>query len=165
MVTKIISGGQTGVDQGALDGACLVLMDVGGYAPKGWKTELGEDQELLQNAYGLVEACMPGYPYRTKLNVKMGDGTLIIAKDFKSAGTALTIRLCEQFNKPYLQVGVDKPPSHSFEFKAWLKEHDIQTLNVAGTRESKCPGIANFTKHYITANFRETANVRQNQKG
>ena len=41
MIGKIISGGQTGVDQAALRAAKACGIPTGGWAPKGWRTEDG----------------------------------------------------------------------------------------------------------------------------
>ncbi len=41
MLTKIISGGQTGADRAALDAAIKMGIDHGGWIPKGRKTEDG----------------------------------------------------------------------------------------------------------------------------
>ena len=40
-LTKIISGGQTGADYGALLAAHALGLETGGWAPKGWRTEDG----------------------------------------------------------------------------------------------------------------------------
>jgi predicted Rossmann-fold nucleotide-binding protein len=39
MLTRVISGGQTGVDQAALRAAKTRGIATGGFAPKGWLTE------------------------------------------------------------------------------------------------------------------------------
>ena len=49
---KIISGGQTGADLGALVGARRVGIETGGTAPKGFRTDRGLQPVLRQ--YGLV---------------------------------------------------------------------------------------------------------------
>jgi len=41
MLTKIISGGQTGADRAALDAAIKMGIEHGGWTPKGRKTEDG----------------------------------------------------------------------------------------------------------------------------
>jgi hypothetical protein len=41
MIIKIISGGQTGADQSALDAAIELDISHGGWIPKGRKTEVG----------------------------------------------------------------------------------------------------------------------------
>ena len=51
---KIISGGQTGADMGALLAARELGIPTGGVAPKGWLTENGPQEELLRN-FGLIE--------------------------------------------------------------------------------------------------------------
>ncbi|MBO7684653.1 MAG: hypothetical protein J6T51_08020 [Kiritimatiellae bacterium] len=38
---KIVSGGQTGVDRGALQAAMDLGLPWGGWAPKGWRAENG----------------------------------------------------------------------------------------------------------------------------
>ena len=63
MLTKIISGGQTGVDAAALRAAKAVGIPTGGTAPKGWLTEDGPAPWLAE--YGLVESDSPFYPPRT----------------------------------------------------------------------------------------------------
>ena len=52
-LTKIISGGQTGADMGALLAARDLGMESGGVAPKGWRTEDGP-QETLLLSFGLI---------------------------------------------------------------------------------------------------------------
>ena len=39
MSVKIVSGGQTGVDQGALEAAVLLGLEFGGWAPARWLAE------------------------------------------------------------------------------------------------------------------------------
>src|SRR2546422_7963506 len=46
-LTKIISGGQTGADMGALLAAQDLSVESGGVAPKGWLTEEGPQLFLL----------------------------------------------------------------------------------------------------------------------
>lgn len=58
MLTKVISGGQTGVDQAALRAAKAARIPTGGYAPKGWLTEDGPAPWLAD--FGLIEMRMVG---------------------------------------------------------------------------------------------------------
>jgi hypothetical protein len=50
MITKIISGGQTGADRAALDAAIECGVPHGGWIPKGRRTENGQlpDHYILQ---------------------------------------------------------------------------------------------------------------------
>ena len=62
MLEKIISGGQTGADQGALDAAIKLGLDHGGWIPKGRKTEAGP----LSREYRLKEMPTGDYNRRTE---------------------------------------------------------------------------------------------------
>ena len=88
MIERIVSGGQTGADQAALDVAMELALPHGGWVPKGRKTERGP----LPRKYLLQEMPTDSYPKRTEQNVMDSDGTLII--DFKlKAGNFIDIPL------------------------------------------------------------------------
>ena len=61
MITKIISGVQTGADRAALDVAIKLDIPHGGWIPKGRKTEDG----TLPQKYKLQEMPTESYPART----------------------------------------------------------------------------------------------------
>ncbi len=65
MVNKIISGGQTGADQAALDAAIELGIPHGGWIPKGRLTEEGQ----LLGKYQLQEMPTGSYTKRTEQNV------------------------------------------------------------------------------------------------
>jgi hypothetical protein len=146
MVEKIISGGQSGVDQGALDFALAKNVNAGGWCPKGRIYEYG----VIPDRYPLTEVQEDGYHIRTLRNVRDADGTLVIIRNgFQEKGTALTIDYCRQLEKPYFLI--DTNPFSEIgeaikdEFAKWLLEYSIKVLNVAGNRESNCPGIQKDT--------------------
>ncbi len=95
---KIISGGQTGVDRAALDFAIKYNIECGGWCPKGRKAEDGE----ISLKYPLTETNSTDYPKRTKLNIQDSHATLILYLDKFDPGTALTLKLCKEHNKPLL---------------------------------------------------------------
>ncbi len=64
-LSKIISGGQTGVDRAALDVAMEVGISCGGWCPQGRRAEDGP----IPARYPLEECSSPAYPVRTQLNV------------------------------------------------------------------------------------------------
>jgi len=79
--------------------------------------------------------------------VRDSDATLIICRDEPTGGTSLTIKFCQEMNKPYyvyqLQAGetswVDGP-KNPYDVLYWLNCFHIGILNVAGSREGKnCP--------------------------
>ena len=63
MLSKVVSGGQTGADQAGLRAAAKAGIDTGGWACKGWLTEKGPASWLAD--YGLAECPVPDYPART----------------------------------------------------------------------------------------------------
>src|SRR5262249_16433128 len=141
-LTKIISGGQSGADTGALLGASELQIDKGGFAPRGWLTEDGPQEEILRG-FGLIECDEEGYPPRTRANVIHSDGTLLVGND-RSGGSRLTHNLATELKKPLFQVpfGVDETKSSTASleaFQSWLRRNHINVLNVAGNRESENP--------------------------
>jgi hypothetical protein len=158
---RIISGGQTGADQGGLLAARELGIPSGGTAPKEWWTETGSDEGLLRG-FGLVECSEPGYEARTKKNVLDSDGTMLLGS-YASGGSAMTARIASEAGKPFFHVpfplathekGLERT---SAEFREWLKHFRIQVLNVAGNRESQNPGLQEFTRRFLVSALREVS--------
>lgn len=147
---KIISGGQTGADIGGLIGAKRVGIATGGYAPKDYRTEVGEQSEVLQKL-GLKEHSSPNYRCRTQENIMSSDATIIFATDISSDGTKLTIKYCKDLEKPFLIVNPFLESSQMI--KDFLNTNKPSTLNIAGNRESKSKGIASKTASIIQSVF------------
>lgn len=100
MIKKIISGGQTGTDQAALDVAIEAGIPHGGWIPKGRKTE----EAPLPEEYRLQELPSDGYAERTEKNVLDSDGTLIFSHGELTGGSALTRQLANDHEKPWLHL-------------------------------------------------------------
>lgn len=160
----VISGGQTGADQGALQGANKVLVETGGWAPKGYKTDTGPNPKL-GSLYGLEETKSTGYPVRTKRNVRDSDGTLWIGEP-TSPGGKLTLRTCTDLERPKKIIRFSRSDKALFrdrrdmakEVAAWIRKNRIKVLNVAGNRESSNYGITQFTEDLIILTIRELRN-------
>ena len=147
MIEKIISGGQTGADQGGLDAAIALAVDHGGWIPKGRKTESG----LLPAKYRLIEMRTSSYPKRTEKNVVESDGTVIITHGRLTGGSSLTKKFAVQHGRPWLHVDL-AICSISWAIGLvgrWVDENRIKILNVAGSCESKSPGIFDSTHEII----------------
>lgn len=134
-LSKIVSGGQTGVDRAALDSAFELGIPCGGWCPQGRRAEDG----AIPDNYPLQETQARSYNKRTKLNVRDSDGTLILNRGELDGGTAYTVVFAEKIGKPHLIVDLEKADPH--EVRNWLTEKDIRVLNVAGPREGKRRGI------------------------
>lgn len=165
VIGKVISGGQTGVDQAALRAAQQCYIPTGGTAPQGWKTEDGPRPTLA--AMGLIECSEPGYVARTIQNVKDADATLIIAPVRMGTGSQLTHTMCYRLRKPvthwccedlYMRVFSMNPGVR--DLIQWLVNRWIGqdkrplVLNVAGTRESHRPGVYDESLAFLTDLFR-----------
>ncbi len=96
---RIISGGQTGIDQLGLDVAYSLGIPTGGTAPKGYLTENGPNS-LSRELYGLTEHTSASYPPRTRANGQQSDGSVIFGR--LSGGTKLTLETCGKEGKPHL---------------------------------------------------------------
>jgi hypothetical protein len=142
--TKIISGGQTGVDRAALDVALELGLPCGGWCPKGRRAEDGP----IDERYPLTETPWDGYPQRTRWNVRDSDGTLVLTLGVVSGGTALTIEYAERMDRPLLVLDLTTEPDPGVVRK-WAKKHHVHVLNVAGPREGENAGIAEKTACFL----------------
>ncbi len=147
MLRKIISGGQTGADIGGLLAARELRISTGGTAARGWLTEDGP-QETVLRSFGLIECDEEGYPARTRANVTLSDGTFLVGT-YRHGGSKLTYEVAQELNRPLFHLAFSRSARRIEEFREWLERYAIQTLNVAGNRESEAPGIAEFTRTFL----------------
>lgn len=146
-IKKIISGAQTGVDRAALDFARAHNIPIGGYVPKGGRALDMIDGDSICNYYPeLIELDSPNYPPRTAMNVKASDATLIcypIGISEKDRGTKLTIKILEQYKKPYFVI--DGKNCNRIDlarkFLNGVPRNLSLVLNIAGPREIKNTSI------------------------
>ena len=135
-LSKVVSGGQAGVDRAALDVALELGLPCGGWCPKG---RLAEDGPI-ESRYPLRETPSQEYGQRTEWNVRDSDGTLIVTRHDVTGGTAQTIDMAKRLGRPYLVLKLVEPFDES-AVGAWARRNQIRVLNIAGPRESKAPGI------------------------
>ncbi len=134
---KIISGGQTGVDRGALDACIQHNFPCGGWCPAGRKAEDGE----IPQRYPLQEIWNTSYNERTRLNVRDSDATLIIYEGKLKGGTSLTFHHAKDIGKPVFLFKVapfliDEILEQAIHF---IKINQVEILNIAGPRASQWP--------------------------
>lgn len=145
MITKIVSGGQTGVDRAALDVAIRLGIPCGGWCPKG---RLAEDGRISR-AYPLEETPTSEYAERTMWNVRDTEGTLVLAFGPPAGGTAYTIACTRILNRPCSVVDLAKNDSRVAPVVQWISDERIGILNVAGPRESTAPGIRELAMQFL----------------
>lgn len=156
-ISKIVSGGQTGVDRAALDVAIFLNLAHGGWCPLGRRAEDGK----IPASYDLTETPQRDYSVRTEKNVVDSDGTLILYRNRLSGGTELTYRLARKHKRANLCVDLDertRTESDSPEaVMEWLRQNNIKTVNVAGPRESTSVGITRLAESFLLRAFEPSA--------
>ena len=151
---KIVSGGQTGVDQGALEAAVDFGVDWGGWVPKGWRAENGTVPEQFRAR--MQEHASANYIVRTRQNVADSHATLILTDAYPLTGGTLRTRdFCMNMMKSHFVVSFGEADAVG-KVRKWLGQffavaHPVPfVLNVAGPRESKAPGIQSRTRIFLT---------------
>jgi hypothetical protein len=146
-LTKIVSGGQTGVDRGALDAALAAGFACGGWCPADRSAEDGP----IPQQYPLTPLPGGGYRERTRRNVVDSDGTAILFYGSLTGGTKLTRDICVREKKPFVVLDAKQSTeSHAADaIVHFLKENEIAVLNVAGPRLSGWPEGHGFALRVI----------------
>jgi len=136
VLSKVISGGQTGVDRAALDAAIELGIEIGGWCPQDRWAEDG----VIPAKYPLTPADSEDRSERTALNVKSASATLILHDGTESPGTQFTEELARSGGKPCLVASLDHPRVIK-SIRFWLDRTKPEILNVAGPRTSESPDI------------------------
>lgn len=149
VISKIVSGGQTGVDRAALDVAIYLDIPHGGWCPAGRRAEDGQ----IPDGYQLRETDQRDYSVRTERNVIESDGTLILFRNKLSGGTDLTFRLAGKHRRPSICFDLDEDIASVTDtyqaFSKWIEANNISVLNVAGPRESSSQGIGMRAESFL----------------
>ncbi len=149
MITKIISGGQTGADQGARNAAKKLGIPYGGWIPRRRSAEV----RPLPQAYIPIEIPIQRELTAIEKNVLESDGTLILTHGKLTGGSLITKKLCKRHKKPCLHKDlIDRWFSEvSSEIHSWVVEKEIAVLNVAGPRADKDPLIYESSLYVVEA--------------
>ncbi len=140
LVARIVSGGQTGADQGALEAAMRLEVPCGGWCPEGRRSEKGE----IPARFPLRELPGAGYLRRTEMNVVDSDATLVLAYGEPRSGSRKTVEFARRHGRPCYCADLGKGSDSELvpDILAWLEGIGPGlVLNVAGSRESGRPGI------------------------
>ena len=157
--SMILSGGQTGADQGALDAALELKLPCGGWCPKGRRSE----GKPIPAKYPVLVHSSSCYLSRTETCVKESDGALVFTYGEPTGGTKLTIDLFQKHKKPVFIIDLRSDPVHEISAKVfhWGLENKIQALNVAGPKERKHPGTQEKVKTIVLEILKLTKNFNQ----
>lgn len=146
------------MDTAALDTAIEYDIPHGGYCPRGRLCENG----IIDSKYQLEETETEDVNERTQLNAAHSDGTLILVMNSLegiSDGTLFTIQIAERLGKPHQVISLENSENSFPALLNWLETNNIQTLNVAGPRESSSPGIYETSKAWLSNFFEYLANI------
>ena len=140
---RVISGGQTGADYGGLLAAEILGIPTGGLTPSGWKTEDGSNPNLAR--FGLQQDSSTSYVPRTHKNAAAADVTLWFGNT-DSPGYACTSAGCVKAGKPLVVIDENTSPDMVRDL---ILSKGYKTINVAGNRESKNPGLQAKTRDFL----------------
>ena len=153
-ITKVISGGQIGVDQASLEWAQSQNIQTGGKMPLGFRTRAHDNlwkgkssdkkkwksqaEEVLEkpgiydkegaaiaSKYNLAESEIGDYSFRTLRNVQESHGTIAWGN---TTGTLQTVRMAKSQRKPVLHN-----PKNAQDIYEFIRDNDISILNMAGS--------------------------------
>ncbi len=149
MLEKIISAGQAGADQAALDAAMNLGVPYGGWIPKDRWTEAG----TISDKYELKEMPSLSYEESIEQNIIDSDGTLVISHGKPAGEYLLSFKFSEQHKKKLLHINLknNKGFSAAQLVKSWIALNDIKVLNVSGPCESEDPEIYEDTVSLLKA--------------
>src|SRR5262245_18842585 len=147
LLTRVVSGGQTGVDQAALRAAQAFGLECGGWCPPGRDCDDGVIPACftLQETPQECSAAAPNVPgsQRPEWNVRDSDGTLVLRPNTLAVGDPGT-DWCERCARSLLRPLLVCNPFDANaveQVTGWLSRTPIRTLNVAGPSERSSPGI------------------------
>lgn len=132
---RIVSGAQTGADEGALRAAAALGIQTGGFCPREARSERGNRPWLI-GRYRLTELPTRAYLPRTIRNIEDADVTLLFG-EVASPGSRKTLEAIRARKKPYWvnpNVSVVYGLYQCTDKREW-------TVNIAGNRESVNRGI------------------------
>ena len=163
---KIVSGGQTGVDQAALRAGEAFGLELGGWCPPGRIGESGQIPERfpVRDTPQERSSHAPEIPrsLRTEWNVRDSDATLVlrllvpIQQPRHDPGTRWTFECTVIYGKPLLVCDPNDPDGAGARMvHHWLETLGVRILNVAGPAESTQPGIGRLAEKFLIEVFRQ----------
>ena len=164
---RIISGGQTGVDQAALAAAQDCGLSCGGWCPPGRACESGVIplRFPLRDTPRERSAKAEDVPrsQRTEWNVRDSEATLILQpsdQGLHDPGTRWAISCANSYERPVVVVDPwDAEAGKKITY--WIKTANIQTLNVAGPSERTVPGIGRKVHQLLVKVFGNLSEERE----
>lgn len=153
IIEMVVCGFQTGADIAGARAAKAAGIKTSGWIPMGWKTEDGPRPEYA-GLYGAMEHPSELFPPRTEANAKMADATIWFGSA-DSAGYRCTYRAAKKHDRYWLEIGTEgQGPMFPTTVADWIESNEFKSLNIAGTRESKAPGMEERVFRFLSCVFR-----------
>jgi len=147
LISRIVSGGQTGADRGALDAAIAAGVIHAGWCPAGgWAEDKPYPPGVLVDFPGLKPTISAEPGVRTRLNVRDSHATVVLGDPGSSPGAALMIASAAELGRPCLVA-----PATAEAARVWLADVGRELIvNVGGPRESEEPGLYERAREFVT---------------
>jgi len=156
VISKVISGGQTGAQRAGLDVAIRHCLPHGGWCPKGRRAEDGP----LASHYALHVASGQFYSRHTEWNVRDSDATAIVTIGTELVGDSLrTLQIARKLGKPYVHIARLTSSDAAFLLQVFVVQNRVNVLNIAGSRESEEPGVYDFACSVLEGAFFSSKNI------
>lgn len=153
LVARVITGGQSGADRAATDVAEHLHVPFGGWVPKGgWAEDAAEPPGVLALYGEFAETESADPAERTVRNASEADATLLfVVQGVASPGSDLTRATVTARGVPLIELD---PMASDAEDRLRTEARRLTggcTLNVAGPRESECPGVYDAVRGLLLA--------------
>ena len=158
-IVKVISGGQSGADRGAMDAARQYGLPVGGWCPAGgWAEVFPNPPGVLALYPEMVETPSREVIQRTEWNIR--DSTCCMVFNTSAAGTSrgtdAGFAFYEKYGIPNWEFILDDPSEYDAQVQAaidWLNalDNDAIVISIGGPRASEYAGIYDIAFRMVTA--------------
>ncbi|CAI5505939.1 unnamed protein product [Closterium sp. Naga37s-1] len=140
---RIISGGQTGADRGALMAARALGVPFGGSCPKGRRAEDGEiPRELAERMAELPQAEYYG---------GRADAAELCDEQQQQQEHSESSKVCCRRWQGRMGACEERVSGVAERVCVWLEQQQARVVNVAGPRESEQPGLTRAAVCFTTA--------------
>lgn len=146
---RIVTGGQTGADLGALFAASASEIETGGYAPHNYRTEDGPAEWLVD--FGLLEGGIYRDQYGFNIADDISDGSIIFGK--LTGGCSIMREIIKMQHKKVLYIAGPPFVFRPDECATWMRSNQARKVHIGGNKESKTPGMQEAVQQFMLEVF------------
>lgn len=164
MIEKVISGGQTGAERGALDAAIAHGFPYGGWTVYGRRAEDGS----VPKKYQLQEHALMSYRHKVRACVRDADAVVVFTlgdcvqpddddRLMEFLSDPLVCQVAKLFKRPLCRIDLHEleEDGAAVMLTSWIQDcedlgREIKVLYVTGPRESVSPGLQKQVQQVMT---------------